>query len=408
MEKPLSDLLVLDLTRALAGPICGRLLSDLGARVIKVEPPDGDLTRLLVPRVDGLSPYFVQYNAGKECISIDLHSEHGRDLFLQLVPQADIVLENYRPGVMERLGIDFDRLREANPKIIMGSVSGWGHGNSRSDQGAFASAIHSEAGVTEMVARRRGEEPRNDPMSHSDTCTGLHALGAVLAALHLRDRTGQGQKVEVSMAESTLMINDLAAIEMTGQDPTVGFKGGQNWSPVLRMANGRYVSLTIDITTNDGFRYLIEAMNRPDLAEDPRFAIIENRVENREELTEILGEFVATFDNARAVEAAIGPGGVIAAEVRSVPELAATDWADERGAFVDIDTGRGEMVTVPQSPWRFLDVDAGVTPRVGYRGQDNRQVLTELLGMTPDDLDRLEEQAVISSRPPRWARDPGA
>ncbi|MDP7068029.1 MAG: CoA transferase, partial [Acidimicrobiales bacterium] len=135
---------------------------------------------------------------------------------------------------------------------------------------------------------------------------------------------------------------------------------------------------------------------------------IENRVENREELTEILGEFVATFDNARAVEAAIGPGGVIAAEVRSVPELAATDWADERGAFVDIDTGRGEMVTVPQSPWRFLDVDAGVTPRVGYRGQDNRQVLTELLGMTPDDLDRLEEQAVISSRPPRWARDPGA
>ena len=405
MEKPLSDLLVLDLTRALAGPICGRLLSDLGARVIKGEPPDGDLTRLLVPRVDGLSPYFTQYNAGKECISIDLHTEHGRDIFLQLVPHADIVLENYRPGVMERLGIDFDRLQEVNPKIIMGSVSGWGHGNSRSGQGAFASAIHSEAGVTEMVARRRGEEPQNDPMSHSDTCTGLHALGAVLAALHLRDRTGNGQKVEVSMAESTLMVNDLAAIEMTGQDPMVGFKGGQNWSPVLRLANGRYVSLTIDITTNDGFRYMIEAMNRPELAEDPRFAIIENRVENREALTQILAEFVATFDDARDVEAAIGPGGVIAAEVRSVPELAATDWAQERGAFVDVDTGRGEMITIPQSPWRFRDVEAGVKPSVGYRGQNNRQVLTELLGMSPEELDDLENDAVISSRPPRWSRD---
>ena len=405
MEKPLSDLLVLDLTRALAGPICGRLLSDLGARVIKVEPPDGDLTRLLVPRVDGLSPYFTQYNAGKECISIDLHTEHGRDIFLQLVPHADIVLENYRPGVMERLGIDFDRLQEVNPKIIMGSVSGWGHGNSRSGQGAFASAIHSEAGVTEMVARRRDEEPRNDPMSHSDTCTVLHALGAVLAALHLRDRTGNGQKVEVSMAESTLMVNDLAAIEMTGQDPMVGFKGGQNWSPVLRLANGRYVSLTIDITTNDGFRYMIEAMNRPELAEDPRFAIIENRVENREALTQILAEFVATFDDARDVEAAIGPGGVIAAEVRSVPELAATDWAQERGAFVDVDTGRGEMITIPQSPWRFRDVEAGVKPSVGYRGQNNRQVLTELLGMSPEELDDLENDAVISSRPPRWSRD---
>lgn len=405
MEKPLSDVTVLDLTRALAGPICGRLLSDLGARVIKVEPPDGDLTRLLIPRVDGQSAYYVQYNAGKECVSIDLDGSAGRELFLQLVPHADIVLENYRPGVMDRLGIGYDRLTEVNPGVILASVSGWGHNNARSDQGAFASAIHAEAGVTEMVARRRGEEPRNDPMSHADTYTGLHALGAVLAALHLRSRTGQGQKVEVSMAESTLMVNDLAAIEMTGQDPSAGFKGGQNWSPVLRMANGRYVSITIDITTNDGFRYIVEAMERPDLAEDPRFAIIEDRVANRDALTEILAEFIATFDDAAAVEAAIGPRGVLAAEMRTVPELAATDWAAERGAFVDIDTGRGEMITIPQSPWRFQNVDAGVAAFVGYRGQHNREVLTDLLGLSASELDVLETESVISSRPPRWVRE---
>jgi crotonobetainyl-CoA:carnitine CoA-transferase CaiB-like acyl-CoA transferase len=405
MEKPLSDVTVLDLTRALAGPICGRLLSDLGARVIKVEPPDGDLTRLLIPRVDGQSAYYVQYNAGKECVSIDLNGSVGRELFLQLVPHADIVLENYRPGVMDRLGIGYSHLTEVNPEIILASVSGWGHNNARSGQGAFASAIHAEAGVTEMVARRRGEEPRNDPMSHADTYTGLHALGAVLAALHLRNRTGEGQKVEVSMAESTLMVNDLAAIEMTGQDPSTGFKGGQNWSPVLRMANGRYVSITIDITTNDGFRYIVEAMNRPELVEDPRFAIIEDRVVNRDALTEILAEFIATFDDAASVEAAIGPRGVLAAEMRTVPELAATDWAAERGAFVDIDTGRGEMVTVPQSPWRFQDVDAGVAAFVGYRGQHNREVLTDLLGLSASELDALEAESVISSRPPRWLRE---
>ena len=405
MEKPLSDVTVLDLTRALAGPICGRLLSDLGARVIKIEPPDGDLTRLLVPRVDGQSPYFVQYNAGKECVSIDLHTSVGRELFLQLVPHADIVLENYRPGVMDRLGIGYDQLKEANPEVIMASVSGWGHNNSRSDQGAFASAIHAETGVTEMVARRRAEEPRNDPMSHSDTYTGLHALGAVLAALHLRVRTGEGQKVEVSMAESTLMVNDLAAIEMSGQDPAVGFKGGQNWSPVLRMANGRYVSITIDITTNDGFRYISEAMGQPELAEDPRFAIIEDRVANRDALTGVLAQFIATFEDAAAVEAAIGPSAVLAAEVRTVPELATTDWATERGAFVEIDTGRGEMVTVPQSPWRFQDVDAGVTPFAGYRGQHNREVLSDLLGLSTAELDVLEADSVISSRPPRWLRE---
>ena len=405
MEKPLSDVTVLDLTRALAGPICGRLLSDLGARVIKVEPPDGDLTRLLIPRVDGQSAYYVQYNAGKECVSIDLDGSAGRELFLQLVPHADIVLYNYRPGVMDRLGIGYDRLTEVNPGVILASVSGWGHNNARSNQGAFASAIHAEAGVTEMVARRRGEEPRNDPMSHADTYTGLHALGAVLAALHLRSRTGQGQKVEVSMAESTLMVNDLAAIEMTGQEPSAGFKGGQNWSPVLRMANGRYVSITIDITTNDRFRYIVEAMERPDLAEDPRFAIIEDRVANRDALTEILAEFIATFDDAAAVEAAIGPRGVLAAEMRTVPELAATDWAAERGAFVDIDTGRGEMITIPQSPWRFQNVDAGVAAFVGYRGQHNREVLTDLLGLSASELDVLENESVISSRPPRWVRE---
>ena len=405
MEKPLSDVMVLDLTRALAGPICGRLLSDLGARVIKVEPPDGDLTRLLLPRVDGLSPYFVQYNAGKECISVDLYSEAGRELFLQLVQHADVVLENYRPDVMNRLGIDFEQLQAVNPKIVMASVSGWGHDNSRSGQGAFASAIHAEAGVTEMVARRREEEPRNDPMSHADTCTGLHALGAVLAALHMRDRTGAAQKVEVSMAESTLMVNDLAAIEMTGQDPMVGFKGGQNWSPVLRMANGRYVSITTDITTNDGFRYMIEAMNRPDLAIDSRFALIEDRVKNREALTEILAEFVATFEDADAVEAAIGPRGVIAAEVRSVRELAATEWAKEREAFVDIDSGRGERSTVPAPASRRRAAPAAVDPRIGYRGQDNREVLQQVLGLSASELDDLETEAVISSRPPRWARD---
>jgi crotonobetainyl-CoA:carnitine CoA-transferase CaiB-like acyl-CoA transferase len=207
------------------------------------------------------------------------------------------------------------------------------------------------------------------------------------------------------MAESTLMVNDLAAVEMTGQDPSAGFKGGQNWSPVLRMANGRYVSITIDITTNDGFRYIVEAMNRPELVEDPRFAIIEDRVVNRDALTEILAEFIATFDDATAVEAAIGPRGVLAAEMRTVPELAATDWAAERGAFVDIDTGRGEMITVPQSPWRFQDVDAGVAAFVGYRGQHNREVLTDLLGLSASELDALEAESVISSRPPRWLRE---
>jgi CoA:oxalate CoA-transferase len=406
MDAPLSDITVLDLTRALAGPIASRLLADLGARVIKIEPPAGDLTRSIVPRVDGMSAYFAQYNAGKECVSIDLNVEAGRDLFLQMVEHADIVLENYRPDVMERLGLTFDTLRQHNPRIVLASVSGWGHGNSRSNQGAFASTIHAEAGVTEMVARRRGDTVyRNDPMSHADTYTGLHAFGAVLAALHLRDRTGEGQCVEVSMAERTLTVNDLASVELTGEDPPSGFRAGQNWSAIYEMANGRHVNITMDVTNRAAFGLMIEAMDRRDLAEDPRFAEIEQRIENRAELEAIVGEWVKGFDSAAAVEAAIGDSSVLAAEVRTVPELADTSWARERGAFVEVDTGRGAMVTVPQSPWRFRDAPTGVGASAHYRGADNRRILGELLGLGESQIDELEASGVISERPPRWARD---
>jgi crotonobetainyl-CoA:carnitine CoA-transferase CaiB-like acyl-CoA transferase len=404
MDRPLSDVVVLDLTRALAGPITGRLLADLGADVIKIEPPGGDLTRSIVPRVDGMSAYYVQYNAGKRCVSIDLTRPEGRELLLRMVEHADVVLENYRPDVMARLGLTFEALVERNPRIIVASISGWGHGNSRSDQGAYASAIHAETGVTAMVAKRRDEQanPRNDPISHADVYTGMNALAALLAALHLRDRTGEAQAVEVSMAESMLVVNDLVSCELTGEEPEHGFRPGQNWSPIFQLSNGRHVNITLDSTTNGGFQTWWRAMDRPDLAEDPRFARIEDRVRNRAGLEAELAAWVATFPDAASVEAALGSSTVLAAEVRTVAELADTDWARERQAFVEVDTGRGRTVTVPQAPWRFRGADSGVQPIVGYRGEHNREVLVELLGADDAEIDRLAEDGVISDRPPRW------
>ena len=404
VERPLEDVLVLDLTRAVAGPIAGRLLADLGARVVKIEPPDADLTRFIVPQVDGQSAYYAQFNVGKECISLDLTSATGRDVFMAMVPKADIVLENYRPGVLDKLGLGYDTLSQINPQIVVASVSGWGHGNGRSHRGAFASVLHAETGVTEMVSRRRGDtEHRNDPMSHADTYTGLHALGAILAALHMRHRTGRGQAVEVSMAESTLMCNDQAATELTGQDPQVGFKGGQNWAAVYTLSNGRHVTVTLDVTANFGMKVITAAMDRADLRSDPRFARIEDRVRHRHELESIFGEWVSQFDSAEALEAAIGVKAVMAAEVRTVPELAETEWARERGAFVEIAAGEAAVpLTVPQSPWRFADADAGVRPGAvaGDRGQHNREVLAELAGLDNAEIDALEAAGVISAGQP--------
>jgi CoA:oxalate CoA-transferase len=409
MDRPLSDLVVLDLTRALAGPIASRLLADLGAEVVKVEPPDGDLTRAISPRVEGMSTYYVHYNVGKRCVSLDLARAEGRDLFLRMVERADVVLENYRPEVMARLGLTYEELSAVNPRIVVASVSGWGHGNSRSNQGAYASAIHAEAGITEMVARRRGEQdhPRNDPMSHSDTYGGLHALAALLAAVHMRDRTGKGQHVEVSMAESTLMVNDLSSAELAGADPESGFRAGQNWSPIFRLATGRFVNITLDSTTDGGFGVWCTAMKRPELRDDPRFATALDRNRNRAALEAEISTFVARFETAEDLERAIGVSTVLAAELRTVPELAATPWAAERGAFVDVDLGKGAAVTVPQAPWRFSDAESGAQPIVGFRGEHNREVLARLAGVDDAEYERLAADRVVSDRVPDWRRSAG-
>ncbi len=402
MDQPLSDLVVLDLTRALSGPLTSRMLADLGAQVIKIEPPDGDLTRSIVPRVDGMSTYFAQYNAGKRCVSMDLTRPEGRELFLRMVEKADVVLENYRPDVMAKLGLGFDELVAHNPRIVVASISGWGHGNSRSKDGAFASAIHAETGVTAMVAKRRGEEdqPRNDPMSHADVYTGLHALGALLAAVHLRDRTGQAQAVEVSMAESMLNVNDLASGELAGEDPATGFRAGQNWSPIFALATGRRVNITLDATTNGGFQTWWKAMARPELATDPRFAVIADRVANRAALEAEIADWVATFEDARSLERALGLSSVLVSDVRTVAELADTDWARERGAFTQVDTGRGEKVTVPQAPWRFKGAESGVGSRAGYRGEHNREVLRDVFDLDDGEIDALEAEGILSQRAP--------
>ena len=406
MESPLADLLVLDLTRALAGPIAGRLLSDLGATVVKVEPPDGDLTRTTKPRQDSMAVYFVQANVGKRCVSIDLGHPDGRDLFLHMATKADVVLENYRPGVMDRLGIGYDALVAVNPRIILGSVSGYGHGNVWSHRGAFAAAIQAETGLTADIARRRETKPGNDPVSQADVYGGLHALAAILAAVHHRDRTGEGQAVEVDMAEATLVANDMTAINLRpDSEVTDGFRSGSNWPPCYQLADGRWVTITADPAVNGSFRLLAKAMDRPELIDDPRFATMADRMANAEELSSIVAGWVAGFETAADLEAAIGFSSILVADVRTANEIRNTDWAADRGAFVDVPLKPGgEPVTVPQAPWRFSKSPSGAVPSVGFRGEHNRQVLGELFDVAPDQLDRLEASDVISDRLPDWKR----
>src|SRR4051812_26877679 len=175
---PLAGIRVLDLSRVLSGPSCGKSLADLGAEVIKVEPPEGDLTRTAQPRVGGLPVYFAQQNCGKRCISVDLQRDAGRELVADLATACDVVLENFRPGVLPRLGLGYDTVRARNPRIVYCSISGYGQQGSAATRRAYAPVMHAELGLMEFTARKLRTEPRSEAVSHADLYAGLQATVA--------------------------------------------------------------------------------------------------------------------------------------------------------------------------------------------------------------------------------------
>src|SRR5262249_46935151 len=171
--RPLAGVRVLDLSRVLSGPSCGKALVDLGADVIKVEPPEGDLTRTAQPRVGGLPVYFAQQNCGKRCVSVDLRQDAGRALVADLAAACDVVLENFRPGVLARYGLDYAWVRERNPRVVYCSITGYGQDGPMADRRAYAPVMHAELGLMEFASRRFGVEPRAESVSHADLYSGL-------------------------------------------------------------------------------------------------------------------------------------------------------------------------------------------------------------------------------------------
>ena len=201
---PLDGVRVLDFTRVLSGPHCTRMLVDLGAHVIKVEPPDGDTTRWTFPKVASIATYFSQQNCGKQNISLDLRRPEAISLLLQLVDQIDVVVENYRPDVMGRLGLGWDELQTRNPRLIYAAISGYGSTGMWANRRAYAPAIAAEMGTLALASDAHHGRVSSDPISHPDLFAGLECFAGILAALYARERTGLGQRVDVSMAETML------------------------------------------------------------------------------------------------------------------------------------------------------------------------------------------------------------
>jgi crotonobetainyl-CoA:carnitine CoA-transferase CaiB-like acyl-CoA transferase len=409
---PLDGITVLDMSRVLSGPHCSRMLCDLGADVIKVEPPEGDMTRYAHPRINSLSTYFVQQNIGKRNISLDLRRPEAVELVARLAERADVLLENFRPGVMERMGLGFDRLSARNPRLVYARISGFGQSGPWRDRRAYAPIVQAEMGFTKAQVdahRRRGVDIPyvTDEHSHGDLYTGLEATVAICAALVRRSVTGSGQAIDIAMGQTMLCVNEHMHNYLWDGHREPGrvdsFRPGDNL--IVTVGDGTPVVLAGHPVETGNFALLAKAMGRPELGtEDPRFADPASRLANLAALAALLQEWAASVPDATSFVDICDAAGVLTGVLRSARDAARTDWAVEREGVVTVSDRGGGAIAIPNTPWRFSAADSGVRGEPRYRGEDNRAVLGGLLGLDDGELDRLEREGVLSSRIPDGVR----
>jgi crotonobetainyl-CoA:carnitine CoA-transferase CaiB-like acyl-CoA transferase len=395
---PLAGVRVLDFTQVMSGPHCTRMLVDLGADVVKVEPPDGDLTRFFRPRAGSIALYHAQQNCGKRNLSADLRRPEAVELLLRLAERVDVVVENFRPGVMDRHGLGYAAVSARNPRVVYASITGFGQRGPEAGRRAYADIIHAEMGVTEMMGRTHASP--DTPFNHADTYAGLECLAGILAALVQRGRTGRGQHVDVAMAEVMLTVNEWASRELRGEPEDPHSPAGGAATPLLTAADGRRMVVTGNPVGRGVFESWCRVMGRPELGDDSRFATDAARVEHRDELVALLREWAAGLPSEALAEA-LGAERLATGVVRSVEEAGASDWARARGAVVEVDDRSGGRMLLPNSPWRFSDAHSGVRGVPAFRGEHNAEVLAEFLGLGAAEVEALEASGVLSRRPPR-------
>ena len=404
MTAPLSGIRVIDFTRVLAGPHCTKALRDLGAEVIKIEPPAPDTGRSGQPHVGPMSLYFAQQNAGKQAISLDLNFSEAQDIIKKLVAEADIVVENFRPGTLDLFGLGFEHLTAITPDLIMVSISGYGQSGPWRNRPAFAPTVQAEAGFTEIIGRHYGDaliRTENDAYNHADVYTGLQGVIATLAALAHRSHTGEGQHVDVAMVSSILSVNDRVSYELSDIDvegEPLALSAPE--SPIIELPDGQKITIAASPVSTFVFQRYCAMMRRNDLLLDPRFITAQFRRDNWEDLLAEIRAWVLTFRTIEELEAQVSEAGLAVGTIRSVSEIAESEWAIERGAIREVEDRSGGTARVPAPPWIFggCDLpDAGLPP---FQGEHNLEVLRSL-GLSEDEIENLEATGVLISNIPK-------
>lgn len=378
LESLLSGIRILDCTRNIAGPVATMLAAEMGAQVIKVEPPGGDEMRAWPPFVDGESVYFVSCNRGKRSIVLDLKSAEGRSLFARLAAHADVLVENFRPGTLEKLGLGWEALHARHPRLVWVSVSGYGRNGPRAGAPAYDSMIQAFTGIMGITGER-GRPPVRCGGSPIDIATAYLAWGAILAGLRAVAQSGEGVLLEVSLMESALgfmhayLQGALAGLELPARmgSETLGMY------PMGAFETGDGEYCLVQVSNEHQWRRFCEALGAPELATDPRFATNPQRAENRDALRPLIQERLRAA-GAREWEERLTAAGVPASHVRGLADVAANEQVRARAMVKPVRLAGGREVPTWGVPVKLGGALSSRTLAVPGLDQHRAEILAEL------------------------------
>lgn len=385
--RPLDGIRVLDFTAVVSGPYCTRLLADMGATVIKVEADGGDLLRQAVPLSSAGSRYFAAFNAGKQSIVIDLKTPKGVAIARDLAGKCDVVVENFRPGVMEKLGLGYDALAAANPALVYCSISGFGQTGPMRDWPAYAPIVHALSGFDHVFTQCQDDRshPPITGIQVADVLTGAFAFGAIQSALIKRFRTGRGDYIDATLIESAmaLVTGDLQMPQIETDTRIQTFKAVR--------ANDGFVMPVI--LTEKAFETLCSIID-PDLLHDPRFSHRVPRAKHTAELRAVIEQW-ASQRTARECQETLMAAGVPCARYATVEDVLDDPHLNARGSFATLDDGAGKFM-VNNAPFRFRDSDSAISSGAPALGQHTESILTALLGLDAEQLQALAAERIVS------------
>jgi len=394
-KGPLAGLKVLDLTRVLSGPFATMWLATMGADVIKIEnPKDPDVTRNYWPEVNGKSAYFPTVNHNKRCITLNLKAEEGKELFRRMVKDADVVIENFRPGVMDKLGLGYEALSQINPGIIYASISGFGTYGPYKDRPGYDVTAQAISGLMYLTGYPDGA-PTRVGSSFGDTTAGVNAVLAILAALYCRTVTGQGQMVEASLVDSlvSLSTQDYIRYFAAGEVPVRMGNIYKTWTPygTYQAKDGYY---NLGCGTDKHFALFAGLIGRPELSEDPRFLHHRERVDHRQELDDIINAW-ASDKTVKEICDLMVSGGVPCGPVNSIVEISQDEHiAGAREMFPTLEQEGIGPLRVTNIPVRFSKSGLAPLKSASEFGGDNKAVY-ESFGVSAEELEKLRENGVI-------------